>query len=52
MIDVLLVWVALFGLWPLLDPGHALTTVASVVDVIAHGAACWALCRRWKLVRR
>lgn len=52
MIDLLLLWVGLFGVWPLADPGHDLSTVPSLLDVILHVTAWLVLCARWTIVRR
>lgn len=51
-VDVLLVLVMLFGVWPLADPGHALDTAASIIDVALHWAAAGWLAVRWRIVRR
>ena len=52
MLDLVLLWVALFGLWPWADPGHHADTLASSLDIALHvGASVW-LARRWTLVRR
>lgn len=52
MIDVVLVWLLLFGVWPLADPGHDLSTFGSVVDVAVHFAAGFGLGLRWTIERR
>lgn len=33
------VWLVLFGLWPVFDPGHGLETELSVLDVAIHWIA-------------
>lgn len=30
-------WLALFGVWPFVDPAHDGTTIASAIDLILHG---------------
>jgi hypothetical protein len=51
-LDLLALWVATFGVWPLADPGHAADTWLSVFDIALHVTACVVLIARWKLVRR
>ena len=52
MIDVVLVWVVGFGVWPFADPGHDMDTVGSVLDVGVHILAAGLLSARWRVVRR
>lgn len=52
MIDLALLWLALFGVWPLADPGHGLDTLGSATDVVIHVAASFVLFTRWKVVHR
>ena len=51
-LDVLLVWVLLFGVWPFGDPGHGGESLSSVVDIVLHCLAVAWLTVRWKLARR
>lgn len=51
-VDLLLIWIALVGLWPFVDPGHDGESLLSLVDIAIHGGALAALARRWKLVRQ
>jgi hypothetical protein len=48
-VDAPLIWVALLGVWPLFDPGHAMNTLGSVVDIIMHSAAWVWLAIRWRV---
>jgi hypothetical protein len=52
VIDVLLVWLSLVGVWPFADPEHNFGTVAGAVDLTVHFAAMFVLVRRWTVVRR
>lgn len=52
MIDLVALWVALFGMWPFADPGHSFDTALSVVDVVLHWVAFGVLAWRWKIERR
>lgn len=50
-LDVALLWLALFGIWPA-DPPHNFDTLAGTVDLVVHlGAWMW-LVARWKVERR
>lgn len=51
-LDVFLWWVVLFGIWPIAHPEHNFDTLAGAGDVVAHFAAIWALCARWRFERR
>ena len=51
-IDWTALWVCVFGLWPLADPGHHADSFLSVLDIALHIAATIVLLCRWKVVRR
>lgn len=36
MINVILVWLALFGVWPTARPEHTLSSSAGIADIIVH----------------
>lgn len=41
---VLAIWLGLFGMWPVLDPGHDPATPLGLADVLLHivaGAYLW-----------
>lgn len=49
MIDVLLIWVMYFGMFPLAAPGHDVSSLLAVIDIALHfGALLW-LCWRWRI---
>jgi hypothetical protein len=51
--DALLVWLALFGVWPIADPGHDWPwSLVTSLDLTLHFVAMYALYRRWTIVRR
>jgi hypothetical protein len=50
--DVVLVWVWMFGVWPIAEPDHNFGTAWGVLDIVLHFAALVALVARWKIVRR
>lgn len=52
MVDLLAIWVFLFGVYPLADPGHGADTMLSVLDILLHIGAAILLISRWRLVRR
>jgi hypothetical protein len=52
VIDIVLLWLAAFGVWPIADPGHEGSTLLSNLDIAIHIGATFALCRRWRIVRR
>ncbi len=52
MTDVALVWLALFGIWPIAHPEHDAATFASMADIVLHVAGAVGLVCRWKIVRR
>jgi hypothetical protein len=52
LLDAVLLWFFTFGVWPVADPGHALHTATSVIDVCVHVTAFIWLCHRWRIVRR
>lgn len=52
MIDVILVWLALFGVWPLSHPDHDITSIMSAFDIMLHLVGVFGLVYRWKIVRR
>lgn len=51
-LDILLVWLGVFGVWPFIDPGHDFDTAWSAIDVLLHCAAIGCLAGRWRVVRR
>jgi hypothetical protein len=51
-IDVVAVWLLLFGVWPLFDPGHDMSTIGGAVDVLVHWTGAGVLAARWTLTRR
>lgn len=52
MIDLVLVWCTLFGIWPLAHPEHTIWSLGGAIDITIHAAAWWALVSRWTLIRR
>lgn len=52
MIDLLAIWLLLFGVWPLADPGHWPLTPLTIIDLAAHLAGASEIVSRWALVRR
>jgi hypothetical protein len=50
--DVLLLWFAGVGIWPMWDPAHNFDTLAGAADLTVHAVAWLALHSRWKLERR
>lgn len=46
----LAIWLLLFGMWPLLDPGHDPTTLLGLADLTLHLAAGGWL--GWRLANR
>lgn len=52
LVDLALVWLFLFGVWPFADPGHDATTLLSALDLMLHLLAAVWLWRRWRIVRR
>jgi hypothetical protein len=51
-IDWVALYLALFGVWPLADPGHHPDSLMAVADLALHIGAAWVLIARWKVVRR
>ena len=50
MTDFVLIWLAMFGVWPFDEPEHWARETMSVVDAVAHfGAIAW-LFHRWEWV--
>lgn len=53
MIPALALWVALFGLWPIADPGHTITDGPAVwLDLVLHAVAVGYLAVTFRVVRR
>ena len=51
LVDLALCWIALFGVWPLADPGHG-WNAAGIIDQAIHGAAIAVLWSRWDITPR
>jgi len=51
-VDVALLWVCMFGVWPLAHPEHSLDSMLGAFDMALHLAAWIVLMGRWKVVRR
>jgi hypothetical protein len=49
MRDWVAVYLVLFGLWPLADPGHHADSLLSVADLLIHLIAAIVLLSRWKV---
>lgn len=43
----LAIWLMLFGVWPLADPGHHADSPASTLDLALHALAALFLAHRW-----
>jgi hypothetical protein len=50
--DALLLWISLFGVWPVADPGHEWDTLGSRIDLLVHMVGWVGLGLRWRVVRR
>ena len=51
MIDLVAVWLWLFGVWPLADPGHDLSSPGGALDIGIHVVGFGTLYLRWDIVR-
>ena len=45
------IWLMLFGVWPLADPGHADGTPAAVLDLALHALSAGFIVHYWLTVR-
>jgi len=52
MVDFIILWLAMYGVWPIAHPNHEMTSILSILDIAIHIAAITALVLRWRIVRR
>lgn len=51
-VDPPALWLALFGVWPIADPGHSGSTIWSAFDIGLHVVGAAVFLFRWRLERR
>jgi len=49
VIDIILIWLAAVGVWPLAHPDHDFNTVTGALDLLIHWSAVAVLVLRWKV---
>jgi hypothetical protein len=49
MMDLLALWLFVFGVWPLADPGHWPLSLLVLLDWALHIGGAWYLLSRWTI---